>query len=131
MKRISKKRLAEIEALRNTLVASLKKNKEMQKVEKRLVSIYEKDYKYKVTLPMTIMVRHGLRYGDAQIWQAHGYFEDIAESQVQKNEDYINDRKKVNELLTEGIAVAKKIAKEQGITLSAAEIKDVVYQFLY
>lgn len=131
MKRISKKRLAEIEALRNTLVESLKKNKEMQKVEKRLVSIYKKDYKYKVTLPMTIMVCHGLRSGDVQIWQAHGYFEDIAESQVKKNEDYINDRKKVNELLTEGIAVAKKIAKEEGITLSAAEIKDVVYQFLY
>lgn len=131
MKRISKKRLAEIEALRNTLVESIKENKEMQKVRKRLVSFYEKDYKYKVTLPMTIKVSHSLEYGEPQIWRAQGDFVVIAESQIKKNEDYINDRKKIKELVAEGNAVAKKIAKEEGITLSAAEIKDVVYQFLY
>lgn len=131
MKRISKKRLAEIEALRNTLVESIEKNKEMQKVRKRLVSFYEKDYKYKVTLPMTIKVFHSLEYGEPQIWRAQGDFVVIAESQIKKNEDYINDRKKIKELVAEGNAVAKKIAKEEGITLSAAEIKDVVYDFLW
>jgi hypothetical protein len=113
---------------RTVLTKLLKEDKEMKKLVKELSGLHDKKYTITSTMTTKISVWHGVEETDIDVDTYDA--EHSLGLALRKSEEYLNDRKRVKELVTSAVTIAKDTAKREKIKLTVAEIKELVLYVL-